>query len=142
MNGQDAKNSRDTYFAESGDKIRGFFEETALDKTGQLLPDRNINNALNKVGHALHALEPTFREITLSEKVLKVVQKITSFENPKVVQSMVIFKHPQIGGTGTVEMFLICFFNLILFLVSVTFNFANNLIVNATEKTFPQHVGL
>uniref|UniRef100_A0A8C5LK82 Phytanoyl-CoA dioxygenase domain-containing protein 1 n=1 Tax=Jaculus jaculus TaxID=51337 RepID=A0A8C5LK82_JACJA len=55
------------YFLSSGDKIRFFFEKGVFDKKGHFLvpPEKSIN----KIGHALHALDPVFRSITHSPKV-------------------------------------------------------------------------
>jgi len=94
----DHKQSRDTYFLESGDKIRYFFEEGALDENGQLLVDKD--RALNKIGHALHWLDPHFKKVTFSSKVQQAVRDI-GFVDPAVAQSMYIFKQPGIGGEVT-----------------------------------------
>lgn len=53
------RETRETYFLESGDKIRCFFEEEAVDDRGNLLVEKE--RAVNKVGHALHDLNPVFR---------------------------------------------------------------------------------
>ncbi|CAL1273533.1 unnamed protein product [Larinioides sclopetarius] len=52
------------------------------------------------MGHALHWLNPSFKKVTFSKKV-KDVLKSLQYKNPVVVQSMVIFKHPEIGGLVT-----------------------------------------
>ena len=83
------------YFLNSGDKIRFFFEEGAVDQHGK--PMLNPKVAMNKIGHALHELEPCAKEITFSDKV-KEVAKSLKLQKPCVVQSMVIFKPPKIGG--------------------------------------------
>lgn len=41
--------ARDVYFMESGDKIRYFFEEGAINENGQLVVDKQ--RCLNKIGH-------------------------------------------------------------------------------------------
>jgi len=94
----DHKQSRDTYFLESGDKIRYFFEEGVFDEKDQLTVAKN--RALNKIGHALHWLEPAFKKVTFSSKVQQVVSDI-GFKDPAVSQSMYIFKQPGIGGEVT-----------------------------------------
>jgi len=48
----------DSYFEESGDKIRYFFEADAFDDEGELQQPKE--NSLNKIGHALHDLDPVF----------------------------------------------------------------------------------
>lgn len=55
---------------------------------------------MNKIGHALHLLEPDFHHVTLSPKVKEVITKLTSMVKPTVIQSMLIFKQPKIGGEG------------------------------------------
>jgi len=88
--------SRDHYFAESGDKIRGFYEEGVLDEEGRMrLTGRN---GLNKVGHALHKFHPRFRAVTFGSKVKQVLREVTSMKDPVANQSMVILKHPRVGG--------------------------------------------
>ena len=52
----------DSYFLESGGKIRYFFEKDAFDEAGELVVDKQL--ALNKVGHALHDLDPVFNQFS------------------------------------------------------------------------------
>jgi len=85
----------DTYFVESGDKISYFFEAGALDPEGKLMVDLSIS--LNKIGHALHELNPVFRKISLSERVKECAFQL-GFQDPAVVQGMYIFKNPGIGS--------------------------------------------
>ncbi|GBN25648.1 Retrovirus-related Pol polyprotein from transposon TNT 1-94 [Araneus ventricosus] len=49
---------------------------------------------------ALHWLNPSFKKVTFSKNV-KDVFKSLQYKDPVVVQSMVIFKHPEIGGLVT-----------------------------------------
>jgi phytanoyl-CoA hydroxylase len=53
----------------------------------------------NKIGHALHALNPVFKEISFDANV-KDVFKSLNYKKPIVCQSMYIFKQPFIGGEG------------------------------------------
>ena len=53
----------DAYFLNSGNKIRFFLEADATDSSGKLAVPRE--RALNKVGHALHTLDPVFREFSI-----------------------------------------------------------------------------
>ncbi|XP_038216624.1 phytanoyl-CoA dioxygenase domain-containing protein 1 [Zerene cesonia] len=87
--------NRDTYFLESNDKIRYFFESDALGENGELKVDPSLS--LNKVGHALHLLHPIFRCYTYSDRVKAVCQQL-GFKEPAVVQSMYIYKNPGVGG--------------------------------------------
>ncbi|XP_048415264.1 phytanoyl-CoA dioxygenase domain-containing protein 1 isoform X2 [Stegostoma tigrinum] len=86
------------YFLTSGDKVRFFFEEGVFDSKGNFLIPKE--KSLNKIGHALHALEPVFKNITHSLKVQEIAQKL-DLKEPVIVQSMYIFKQPQIGGEVT-----------------------------------------
>lgn len=85
------------YFLESNDKIRHFFEAEALDENGKLLVDRKIS--LNKVGHALHWLHPIFRKYSYGDKVKNLCRQL-GVQEPRIVQSMYIYKNPGIGSEG------------------------------------------
>uniref|UniRef100_A0A7R9U0J0 DEAD-box RNA helicase Q domain-containing protein n=1 Tax=Prasinoderma coloniale TaxID=156133 RepID=A0A7R9U0J0_9VIRI len=82
----------DDYFLDSAARVSFFLEEgeeaqAAVDKTMRL----------NKVGHALHDLDSTFRAFSRSERVAGVCRSL-GFVRPTPVQSMYIFKHPRVGG--------------------------------------------
>ena len=49
----------DRYFIESGDKIRFFLEDDAFNEAGELRQPKD--ESLNKMGHAMHDLDPVFR---------------------------------------------------------------------------------
>jgi phytanoyl-CoA hydroxylase len=85
----------DRYFLESGDKIRYFFEKDAFDEAGNLTVPRD--RCLNKVGHALHDLDPVFNQFSRQEKFQMLVKALGMVE-PLLLQSMYIFKQPHIGG--------------------------------------------
>lgn len=87
----------DDYFLSSGDKIRYFLEEEAVDKDGKLT--RPKEKAVNKIGHGLHELDPVFRKVTLENEAIKAVARDLKFHHdPVALQSMVICKQTHIGG--------------------------------------------
>lgn len=88
----------DDYFLTSGDKIRFFFEENAFNPDGILKYDKE--KSINKIGHALHDLDPVFAKFSRTHK-LKELAKAIGFDNPLLLQSMYIFKQPNIGGEVT-----------------------------------------
>ena len=85
----------DKYFEESGDKIRFFFENDAFDEQGNLRQEKM--HSLNKMGHAMHDLDPVFDAFSRTPELAEVA-KCLGFEDPTIIQSMYIFKPPRIGG--------------------------------------------
>ncbi|CAG7721460.1 unnamed protein product [Allacma fusca] len=94
--GRTVLEDRDNYFLDSADKIRGFYEESAVVDGKVIVGDQE--KALNKIGHALHKFEDAFRQVSFSPKVKEVVERLTTMKRPTVMQSMVIFKQPKVGG--------------------------------------------
>lgn len=88
----------DEYFLSSGDKIRFFFEENAFDQNGVLLQSKE--RSINKIGHALHDLDPVFDRFSRTDALRHLVADL-NIENPRLIQSMYIFKQPNIGGEVT-----------------------------------------
>lgn len=87
----DDNHINDDYFLESGDKIRFFLEENAdLKKVPK-------ERAINKIGHALHELNPVFKKFSRNDKVVDLARDL-GYESPAILQSMLIFKQPEIGG--------------------------------------------
>ena len=88
----------DDYFLESGDNIRFFFEEHAFNSDGTLKQSKE--QSINKIGHALHDLDRAFDKFSRSPKLRDLVSDL-AIEDPLLLQSMYIFKQPNIGGEVT-----------------------------------------
>jgi phytanoyl-CoA hydroxylase len=85
----------DSYFEESGDKTRFFFEGDAFDENGELRQSKE--NSLNKIGHAMHDLDPVFDRFSRTPELAATVASL-GYVDPVLLQSMYIFKPPRIGG--------------------------------------------
>jgi phytanoyl-CoA hydroxylase len=91
----DGDSGRDDYFFESAENIHCFLEEDALDKEGNLLKPARL--AINKIGHAMHDLDPAFKSFC-QLPVFGQVSRDIGYRNPLLLQTMYIFKQPHIGG--------------------------------------------
>jgi phytanoyl-CoA hydroxylase len=89
---------RDDYFLESGDKIRFFFEEDAFLADGSLKQTKECS--INKIGHALHELDPVFSKFSKTHAIRELTADL-GIDEPLLLQSMYIFKQPNIGGEVT-----------------------------------------
>jgi phytanoyl-CoA hydroxylase len=85
----------DDYFIDSGDKIRYFLEDDAFDENGELRQEKE--RCLNKMGHAMHDIDPVFDSFSRTPELAEVASRI-GFDDPVILQSMYIFKPPRIGG--------------------------------------------
>jgi phytanoyl-CoA hydroxylase len=83
------------YFLTSGEAIRGFFEKDAFDTLGRLRAE--AHQCLNKLGHAMHDLDPVFDAFSRTPELAAVAADI-GMEQPLLLQSMYIFKQARIGG--------------------------------------------
>ena len=87
--------SVDDYFMDSADKVRCFFEEEAFDEGGQLRQAKSLS--INKIGHAMHDLDPVFDEFSRGPALAALAQAL-GLAQALIWQSMYIFKQPGIGG--------------------------------------------
>ena len=106
------QHASDRYFLDSASTIAYFYEKDALDKSGKLQVDKQA--ALNKVGHTLHEHNDVFRRCSHHENIkvrlqasrchaklllkLQRTARALAIQNPRIVQSMYIFKQRRIGG--------------------------------------------
>jgi len=86
---RDQGRAQDLYFQESGGAIRFFFEEQATDQP--------VSLALNKIGHALHDLDPVFDRVSRQPRLASLAHAL-GFVRPLLLQSMYLFKQPRIGA--------------------------------------------
>jgi len=91
----DQRHTRDAYFEASANRIGAFFEAGAFDADGRLQVP--LERAVNKLGHALHDLDPVFDAFSRGPR-LQAVADAVGLTDPRLVQSMYIFKQPGIGG--------------------------------------------
>jgi phytanoyl-CoA hydroxylase len=83
------------YFLESASRIHFFFEEDAFLPDGTLKQSKE--RSINKIGHALHDLDPVFNEFSRTPG-LKQLAADLGLDDALLLQSMYIFKQPHIGG--------------------------------------------
>jgi len=92
---RDQERASDAWFLGSDNTVRCFFEEEAFGPDGELRQAKALS--INKIGHAMHDLDPVFSAFTRDPKLAAVARGL-GLEQPQVWQSMYIFKQPGIGG--------------------------------------------
>jgi len=92
---KDQERASDAWFLGSDNTVRCFFEEEAFGEDGQLRQAKALS--INKIGHAMHDLDPVFDRFTRDPRLAAVARDL-GLSNPQVWQSMYIFKQPGIGG--------------------------------------------
>ena len=85
----------DRQFLESGGRVSCFFEAGAFSADGTLRGEKSLS--INKIGHALHDLNPEFEKFTYTPQLAGVATDI-GLTDALALQSMYIFKQPLIGG--------------------------------------------
>jgi phytanoyl-CoA hydroxylase len=89
------RHAAERYFLDSGEAIRCFFERDAFDAAGRLRGEAHLS--LNKLGHAMHDLDPVFQAFSRTPQLAAVAADV-GLRQPLLLQSMYIFKQPRIGG--------------------------------------------
>lgn len=91
----DQQRHADDTFMESASGIHCFLEPAALDEHGDLTVPKE--HAVNKIGHAMHDLDPVFEEFSFTADLAQVAADL-GLVNPMALQSMYLCKSPHIGG--------------------------------------------
>lgn len=91
----DRARTADAALIASADAVHCFFEEEAVDAEGRLRVPKA--RAINKIGHALHDRDPVFDAFSHGPALAALAADLGLAE-PRLWQSMLIFKQPGIGG--------------------------------------------
>ncbi len=91
----DADRDRGELFFASARGVQGFLEADATDESGALVVARR--HSLNKIGHALHDFVPEIGDLC-RQPLVRDAFRAAGHLQTEVVQSMLIFKPPSIGG--------------------------------------------
>src|SRR5690349_14949488 len=70
-------------------------EKKAFDSDGNFVEPKE--RSVSKIGNGIHYHNEIVRKVTCSKKVAEVCENV-GFKDPRVVQSMMIFKQPNIGS--------------------------------------------
>lgn len=82
-------------FLSSGSGVWCFFEPEAFGPHGELRQAKELS--INKMGHAMHDLDPTFESFSYTPELAGIATDI-GLADALALQSMYIFKQPHIGG--------------------------------------------
>ncbi len=85
----------DEVFLGSASEMVFFWESEAVGDDGQPLDATSA--AFNKMGHAAHDLDPVFDSFSRQDPLGQLVDEL-GVADPRLLQSMLIFKHAGIGG--------------------------------------------
>lgn len=92
---EQARRAAGAEFLASAEGIQCFFEEEAFDAQGRLRQAKALS--INKIGHAMHDLDPVFDHFSHGPELAAVAAGLGLLA-PRLWQSMYIFKQPGIGG--------------------------------------------
>ncbi len=92
---KDRDRGRDDYFMQSAEAVHCFLEADALDDEGSLIYSKD--QAINKIGHAMHDLVPEFTAFCRQPIFVQCLNEI-GYQSPVLWQTMYIFKQARIGG--------------------------------------------
>jgi len=92
---RDRRRLADKALLESAGQVRCLFEEEAFDAEGRLAVPKA--QAINKIGHALHDRDPVFEHFSRAPPLAELAREL-GLVQPLLMQSMLIFKQPRIGG--------------------------------------------
>lgn len=87
--------SSDAALIASAEAVTCFFEAEAVDAEGRLR--RPAADSINKIGHALHDLDPVFDRFSRDPRLAALAAAL-GLAQPLLWQSQLIFKPPGIGG--------------------------------------------
>ena len=92
---RDSTRVADDALLASAEQVHFFFEEEAFDGEGRLVVPKDAS--INKIGHALHELDPVFKAYSRGPALAELARDL-GLTRPQVWQSQLIFKQPRIGG--------------------------------------------
>jgi phytanoyl-CoA hydroxylase len=92
---RDRSRVADAALLASAEAVHCFFEEEAFDAQGRLAVPKH--RSINKIGHALHDLDPVFDAFSHGPGLAALAADL-GLSQPQVWQSQLIFKQPLIGG--------------------------------------------